>query len=113
MKLTNPTDDELDEAFDVHVAEPFSFKGIVERCGLKMTTPEYCRSMDAVLPWLQKWYCQINYYAGAEGARPGWRVIIEMNPMDKRQGGECFDQSLARAVVITLLRAHGVEIEFK
>lgn len=75
--------------------------------------PKYCTSADLVLPWLEKRYMEtdwiggpIRHYTTASGKQACWRV---------RLPGSCAEaeaETLPRAIVIALLRAHGIEVEF-
>ena len=112
MKLINPTDDQLNEAFAVHVAgwkklavrdpelEPEWEIGGYGGHGYAFRVPRLTDSADDVLPWLDKrkwsrngnsevlvWYDGSMYAGSGHGTFP-------------------------RAAVIALLRASGVEIEF-
>lgn len=96
MKLTNPTDNELNEAFAKNVC-----KWTVER----WPSPDFVNCADAVLIWLDKTYWQVQQTSKAN------------KPLRVRIGSEqdsCFGESdtFPRAAVIALLRAHGVEVEF-
>lgn len=117
MKLINPTDHELDIAFAEKVAGWYvtrkiasldkicfpSKKAFFEQplCGT-CPLPHFTQSADIVLPWLERqeiWISQKtkhNHYT----------VTVE--------NGWCGQDktSFARAAVIALLRAHGMEIEF-
>lgn len=70
--------------------------------------PQFTRSADAVLPWLEKsgaW----SAYRERDGA-----YEIELHDKHMPSGGNyfAFDKSFSRAAVIALLRAHGVEVTF-
>lgn len=100
MKLTNPTDQELDAAFAEHVA------GWRERQTFDMW-PAFTRSMDAVLPYLAEcdsWNMEYDQGEGRELTVDVWR------PMHGRFVGD--GTSLPRAVVIAILSAHGITVEF-
>ena len=74
----------------------------------------YTRSMDAVLPWLSKHVVYVEHKCSQ------WRVVIHMGytgdvtgPFAKRNDFVSEGEGeLAYHVVIALLRAHGVEVEF-
>lgn len=117
-RLVNPTDDDLNAAFAEYVAGleafPTSTGGWVcyERRGdWKIMIPmlDYSKSVNAVLPWLEKQpYPDIGRVANGD-----WKVTFYLN-MDS--GGDektvyAIDESLPRAIVIALLRAHNVEVE--
>jgi hypothetical protein len=117
MKIINPTDDHLNAAFAEKVAGWFR----CERMGKQVLydpegghvligdthcMPKFTESMDAVLPWLEKFNGhtngpEINFQSGQ------WEVIL--NGCTTRDRATC--ASLPRAAVIALLRAHGVEVE--
>lgn len=143
MKLINPPDDELDAAFAEHVAgwkwEDWNMCGekrmLLIGPGLSWEDrhPEYTKSADAVLPWLEKckdrgWWVQVKDHTnGIECGRRDWLVIISDyddccdpyagepgyaesgKPLMYREGAA---PVFAKAAVIALLRAHGVEVEF-
>lgn len=123
MKLINPTLEQLNEAFAVHVA------GLQVGYGEVLTIepdkngessivdhqpiPRFTESADAVLPWLDKddWKCD-RYLSNAVD----YHVVRIPRPllgMGLRQYHESTEErSFAKAAVIALLRAHNVEIEF-
>lgn len=122
MKLTNPTDAELNAAFAEKVAGYFSnpiFKPQHSWCRKSPTgdiivlnglgaLPDFTTSADAVLPWLEKellWNTQ-----GVPGKRYITQVMIEGPPPMGYVEGR--DKSFSKSAVIALLRAHGVEVEF-
>lgn len=140
MKLTNPSDEELDEAFAIHVCkwrrstDPELINSgdwwedenggthIMGGCG---TCPDYyfSTSANAVLPWLEKYSRDTDKKLGGEGivfrlyspacAEDTWTVVeVELHHDGQIEGAVTKHQSLPRAIVITLLRAHGVEVEF-
>lgn len=131
MKLTNPTDDELNRAFAEYVAgwvrvpqestegciawtnpnNPYAqnrvwFDGRQYSChGAHDGWPSFCTSADAVLPWLEKEGCALNVYSHPG---KGYYTIVLCAPTgDIKSSGKTF----ARSAVIALLRAHGVEVE--
>lgn len=115
MKLIDPTDDELNRAFAEHVAGMTQCESLVDVdekrwCGKPPTFTEYA---DAVLPWLEKWDCRtLSAWRGTE-----WTCFVctEEESFPEWEGVVGFDGSAAnpaKAVVICLLRANGVEIEF-
>lgn len=128
MKLTNPTDQELDAAFAVHVAgwNP------VCHCGDRMDMhrhdehapvqmdepiPNFTRSFDAVLPWLEKqgWKGTSNRHGATcvatvtvLGGKEGWDGTEHTATQDYTHT----QSPLPRAAIIALLRANGHEVEF-
>lgn len=130
--LTHPTDDQLNAAFAKQVAGyyvknefpgtdfPFTaWQGDKHLSDhrwasadgpLSHITP-FTRSMDAVLPWLEKYpYVEIHRVND-----DGWQVAI-INHKELAIGyeegvkGEAWYDTLPRACVIALLRANGVEV---
>lgn len=116
MKLTNPTDGELNAAFAEGVAgwtrtndgfwrSPDMAVGDDPKLFVDV---QFIASFDAVLPWLLKtaWF---NVSRSKE--RGAHCEIDACHDASSR----CFlaeSESVPRACVIALLRAHGVEIEF-
>jgi hypothetical protein len=106
LTLTNPTDDQLNAVFDTHVAkmgERGELGPVLHGGEYKLAYPQWTRSMDAVLPWLEKaglWEC------GYSAHHDGYWVTVSY-------GHDSEDRSLPRAAVIALLRANGVEVVFK
>ena len=118
MKLLNPKDDELNAAFAEKVAglaniSDWGAAGWHARDPKEGTRspmraiPDYVASTDAVLPWLEKhqWL--------SERFEPGphnhtYQVWLGESPWDKSGGGP----TLAKAAVVALLRANGVDVEF-
>jgi hypothetical protein len=110
MKLTNPTKVQLDAAFTRYVVK--------ENCqavqlGGNYFTPDgqpyrftpYSRSLDAVRPWMEK-KCVVRY-----SAMTGWMwEIIAWDETGKSHC--CTNESFPLAIVVALLKAHGVEVEF-
>lgn len=140
MKLTNPTDDELGAAFITEVCggrivdkepamearEPVLtgrwLDGKLYVASWSRAAPNvkmwhdwdkarFTRSFDAVLPWMHcQWSCNITHQWTVLFV--GWTVRL-MTPKDvNKQLTMAQDESLPRAAVIALLRAHGVEIIF-
>lgn len=118
MKLTNPTDDQLNEAFAVEAARlvkyvdsfglprwgPPDLPAAFNLLSLPHHPPPFTTSADAVLPWLEKHRFEATYWNG-------WRIRI-ICWEEKGENMFADDKSLPRAAVIALLRANGVEIEF-
>lgn len=121
MKLTNPTNAELNAAFateicgykflhaehrfdsGVHVA----IDGISKPDGQWLSAiPDFCSDANAVLPWLEKFNGPLNgpdvsFQSGQ------WEVVLNGCTTRERAVHSVFP----KAAVIALLRAHGVEIE--
>ena len=119
MKLINPTDRELDEAFAEHVAgwkvEFDGDKKYLSPDGENWhmwSIPYFTGSVDLVLPWLEKFggAVYVNRYTG--WGDTNWAVRLYENDEDGSLMGEAEEPTLPRAAMIALLRAHGVEIEF-
>lgn len=133
MKLINPTDDELNAAFAEKVAGWQPTEDQIERASIideawygdatreqavqsaiRAFRPHFTRSMDAVLPWLEKsgYYVSLCYWNGPWAEPPGWCLSLWENDENGQQVGDYVrDKSLPRACVIALLRVHGVDIE--
>jgi hypothetical protein len=127
-KLINLTDDELNAAFAEHVAK-------WSRCGdgygvediyCEKTFPykshgptrkhDFIRSMDAVLPWMEK----LGWRGTSNRAGSTCAATVEVNhpECDGRSFIAAQDYThtqtpLPRACVIALLRANGVEVVFE
>ncbi len=124
MKLINPTDEELNAAFAEKVAGwgllvPSGFDGKDhigippkgQRTGNAEIVPRFTTSADAVLPWLD----QMNYIATCcpvSGSKHHHCIITIHTWHTAEKIGDANSQCFARAAVIALLRAHGVEVEF-
>lgn len=114
--LTNPTDDELNAAFAEHVVGDTTaeiYRRYLPEEHAEMRS-NYCQSMDAVLPWLEKEpsaTIRIEYKARWNA----WAVAVDKCAFahDTANWFEYEDKSLPRACVIALLRANGVEAVFK
>ena len=123
--LTNPTDDELNEAFaryvanwaDIHYEQgedvDIDAREIYPWAGLRGTPPDgqrrmlfkWTESMDAVLPWLNKWP-EVRLYDGEYCTSH----CVVVTP-----GGDMFEEvadTLPRACALALLKAHGVEVVY-
>lgn len=131
MKLTNPTDDQLDAAFAIEIVgykmlrqEMFGTHFVPRWCppgtpdavnmlALDTKPPGFTRSFDAVLPWLEKheWWeiCQDRTIEKTHS--PYWCSIFydKGEEYDSHQGSA---DTAPLAAVIALLRADGHEIEF-
>ena len=124
--LINPTDDELDAAFAVHVAgEPAVWVSEAQakrraaiHDGANPGAPiwSWRYSMDAVLPWLEK----LGWRGTSNRAGDTCAATVEVN--SREWDGNTFTAQqdythtqtpLPRAAVIALLMAHGVEVIFK
>lgn len=113
MKLTDPTDEELNAAFAEHVAGFTQMEirtGRVEgynEHGLWLPVPSYL-SVNAVLPWLAKEKCATIGYHNWPGTNVavGWHVKVD------NMGNGTDDPSFARAIMVELLKMRGVEVGF-
>jgi hypothetical protein len=103
MKLTNPTDEQLDRAFAENVAQ-LTPEAITFLLGTGDGKLGYTKSVDAVLPFLEGGLLQ---FASARTSKR-WTV----RAWRQNEPVMASDDSFSRAVVIALLRAHGVEVEF-
>lgn len=136
MKLTNPTDWQLNSNFAVEVAG-WSWKIEGDNCvcwynedGCFMGgrndgepwdgIPKFTQSADLVLPWLEKWHDSgrgpvlMGTIHSAAMQRTGWMVQVRDADLSKNapRDFEIISWSLPYAAVVALLNAHGVEIEF-
>lgn len=118
--LINPTLDELSEAVAEHVAHAIPpkdddyFWAFKENDGYTYRhLPSYATSAGEVLPLLEKYpYVSINRIAG-----DGWQVsIIDHKELDVgyEEGvlAEAWEDTLALAACIALLRTNGIEVNF-
>lgn len=126
MRLVNPSDADLQEAFAVNVAKWTFITFPTGACpnikhwkdsGGKHVSihmdGRWIDSADAVLPWLEKNGVVRTDYVKAS-ANYQWRVDIfeSIAGAEHAPKGWANDAMFPRAAVIALLRAHGVEIEF-
>ena len=108
MKLTNPTDEQLIEAFAEKVcAWPETESTKLARLMGKSPYPPFTQSFDAVLPWLEKHEWSAERFTNGDGNL----VVVVRVGLLGIGGGWC-DTELPRAAVIALLRAHDVAVEF-
>jgi hypothetical protein len=115
MKLTNPTDAELNAAFAEKVAgwkcfdsdDPWGWRDPSGQSWHRSHIPYFTTSADQVLPWLPKEL--FGDFWQAAGGYAGVRVTIWSNDEIKAAGD---DRSFAKAAALALLRAHGVQVEF-
>jgi len=105
MKLTKPTDAQLNAAFAEKVCgwrrlpmDQIVFE--VPATGACGTPPDFVNSADAVLPWLMKYHWEVFNYVGEN------RIAVYL---EEQWDGEA--KTFPKAAVIALLRAHGVEVE--
>lgn len=109
MKLTNPTDSELNAAFAEKVAGWHKNHNAVSDGKFLATDlwhllPNYCCSADAVIPFLEKWRTMAIDWDRISGL---WSIGI-----GERKNTPSYGNTFPRAAVIALLLAHGVEVEF-
>lgn len=111
MKLTNPTDEELNVAFAEKVAGWMQCERLGRMVwydpegGHEMHVPRFTEYADLVLPLLEKcrsWICEKTWDSPCYTIR-----VSDPKPITQRS------DTFPRAAVIALLRAHGVEVEFK
>lgn len=127
MKLTNPTDQELNEAFALHVAKwTFSLVENPSRPGARWWSDEngslvdtlsdpdfniFTTSADAVLPWLEKWReDDPDYRACTMSLSSDGCYHVELRGFDE-PNQYAKHAILAKVIVAVLLRANGAEIE--
>jgi hypothetical protein len=113
MKLTNPTDAELNIAFAEHVCGWLE-GGFIGSSGKYWVNADssyasddllrFTESADAVLPWLEK---RLSWSRDSDGT-----VWVELHTQPATfYGCEFDDLPFPKAAVIALLRAHGVKVE--
>ncbi len=129
--MLNPTEDDLNAAFAEKVAGWKNvFKG--EHTGIfygyppiptgvgcgDAPLPRFTQSTDAVMPWLARHVTETGCLWSIT-VRPDGLFLVnqgyqdESGPMlDGGQGADVEDKSLPRAIVIALLRARGVVLNF-
>lgn len=115
MKLTNPTDEQLNAAFALNVAgwrfnAPFDWypPSYNSYCDPLDAPESFTQSADAVLPWLNApgWLwaaCNDEIYS-----KKPFMVFVHRGQAEAAAS----DTNFPRAAAIALLRAHGVEVEF-
>ncbi len=125
MRLLNPTDDELNAAFAEKVAG-WRAKGTecvllyenghcreIDKSGkwtgLGRPIESFTKSADAVLPWLEKHTWRGCSYSTIDGAHRSATVEIVGRNLELIT---IHSDTLPRAAVIALLRAHGIEVGF-
>jgi hypothetical protein len=117
MKLIDPTDDQLNEAFAVHVA---GWTHVVMNAGKQLVgrlppsslysvVPLFTTSADAVLPWLERDAFDVRI--SFSNTCDTWHVEL-LGRFTSNRSFKAAAETFPRACVIALLRAHGVEIEF-
>jgi hypothetical protein len=104
--LTNPTDAELNEAFAVHVKGLDA--GIYQYLKGRGEEPDGLNSIYQVLPHLDA--CRDVRVLG--GGRQGWWTVIVYFKESGRNAVQAEARDLARACVLALLKAHGVEVVY-
>lgn len=139
MKITNPTDTELNEAFAEKVAgwrkkwndgwlgeavgegrtqhwEWYSPEDEWKRPGSFLNIPLFTTSADAVLPHAKKFLLSALF----SKRREFWNHLAELAITGRRDWVSAYPDcigllimhdELPRTIVIALLRAHGVEVE--
>jgi hypothetical protein len=124
MKLTNPTDKELEEAFAIHVAgwtklnngewrSPAKTKRI-EKTGICTDDleypPSYATNTNAILPLLETHTWRGCSYRSRSGSHFSARVEVVDHEFNLVVGES--ERSFPLAACVALLRAHGIEVEF-
>ena len=115
MKLTNPTNEQINAAVAEYVAgwkkipEATNIAFEVPETGARGTPPDFATSADALLPLLEKLIRFDVYATGNASASQGCRVYVWDHDDNEHRG---VAQALPLAACIALLRAHGVEVEF-
>jgi len=120
MKLTNPTEAELEEAFAIYVAgwtklnngewrSPAKAKAIEETgiCTDELEYPPSFLNATTMLLWMEK-LNGYEHYCDGLGAWHSHMVCFSW----KGQLIQAADWTFPRAAAIALLRAHGVEVRF-
>lgn len=117
MKLIDPSDDALNEAFAVEVAGwvPTCTASADDDDGRSRTwaaRPNYCRSADAVLPWLEKCDWQVSTRRAFEWeGKDGYVRRVELNFISQmtikagRHEARVDECSFPRAAAIAAQRA--------
>lgn len=121
-RLINPADAQLNAAFAEHVAGWSYGKEAIDvwtdpdgmmhgvGWGQPDPFPPFTQSADAVLPWLEK-MPQVEICLKPDN----WVRVYSSHFASSAPpviAGEAISESFAKAAVIALLRAHGVEVEF-
>ena len=133
--LTNPSDTELNNAFDLFVTHsvpcdawhPF-IAGAgswmkSDYCGHTTCHPracsiDYCNHMEAVTPMLEKYYWTSTSHgmSGSTNGYPHITITVRYNNGDWANGdwfkGDSIAISFAHAAVMALLAVHGVTVKF-
>lgn len=111
MKLTNPTDDELNATFAEKVAglrgpDDYRSRELWE----KLKNTPFVTSADAVLPWLEKaeWF---NVSRPSNDGKGHFYCEVDLDSKNEVEA-IAYADTFPKAICIALLRAHGVEVEF-
>jgi hypothetical protein len=122
--LVNPNEVQLNEAFALHVAgrkltpeiQPAGVLWDVIAIAKVLNENErrtwrFAQSVDAVLPYLEAWRVEDRDYRLFLISHSGHDYVVELGG---HQAGATIHRgsSLARALVICLLRAKGIEVTF-
>ena len=124
MKLTKPTDKELNEAFAKHVAkltkksfETRDHSWWVNSAGLEVALPDFIVDISAVLPYLEKgsFYCKRNYFMASNETPDRYFVhFCRWCALEREQcESTAYAETFSKAAVVALLIAHGVQVTFK
>lgn len=110
LRLVDPDDAALNAAFLLHVCGQDIAPMQAANPQLTFEIPPFTTSADAVLPHLEKWRADANWHPQYKT----WMVTIRPtihHPKDTLNNlGEA--TTFAKAAVLSLLRAHGVSVEF-
>lgn len=126
MKLLNPTDDELNAAVTKYIVKSvpcdqwklFMHDSMIQGdCGHANCHPtqmqiNYCKYADAILPWLEKWPLTNAQLVPSAGVKWYVDITLKAGMAEKTEYARGRGETLAKACVLALLRANGVEIEF-
>jgi len=132
ITLTDPTDQQLNEAVAVHVAGWRKFEDPdegdvtwLDENGKLLYTGRadgfrfaYTQSADAVLPLLEKWRLEKTgvIHITTDAAGRNWQVNFGRYPAISNQGvrmATVIADTFPRAACLALLAAHGVTVTFR
>lgn len=119
MKLLNPSDDQLNACFAEKVAgwinqgrakgvPALSNRWVLPDRSLVEAPLQFTNSADAVYPFLPR--DKFGDFFTIDGGFMGYRVCIRGETGHIKFEGQ--SESGPKAIVLALLRAHGVEVEF-
>lgn len=117
MKLVNPTDEQLNEAFSIHVAklphEETEHVDIDSRTVSVYPPMQWTESIYGVMKYLdqRREAVYINRYPG--WGDPMWKIRVYENDEDGHLLAETESWTLSHAIVVCLLRLNGVPVTFE